>query len=170
MEILPLIYAPNPVFKKKAALVTQVDDRIRSIIDRMFATMYHENAIGMGANMVGILERIVVVDLNEEDEPQPYAFINPEITETSEELQEFEEASICFPGIRAVIQRPSRIVVRYLDPHGNSQEMQAAGFLATVIQHEIDYLNGIVFLDYCSPMQRNRLMKKMIKYRKQHAI
>ena len=153
MSILPLIYGPHNIFSQIASPVEHVDDSIRSIIDDMFETMYHENAIGMGANMVGILKRIVVIDMQEDGISKPYAFINPEIIWLSDEMHTHQEASICFPGIAAKITRHNAVKIVYLDRDGNSQELEADGFFATVIQHEVDYLNGKIFLDYLSKMK-----------------
>lgn len=163
MATLPLTYAPNNIFKKVAAPVAVVNDAVRALVDDMFETMYHEKAIGMGANMVGILQRIAIVDLQENGEKHPYVFINPEISWHSEETQVFNESSICFLGISAEIKRPKAIKVNYLDYDGNSQALEAEGFFSTVIQHEVDYLNGRIFLDYLSKMKRDMLMKKMVR-------
>jgi peptide deformylase len=156
-----IIYAPNDIFKQKAHEVDSVDDSVREIADRMVKTMYVEGAVGIGANMVGVTKSIAVVDLRENGEHNPYIFINPRISWRSEETQKFEEASLSFPGISAEIERPSSIKLVYLDDEGGLRELDATGFFATVIQHEIDYLNGKVFLDYLSKMKRDRLLKKM---------
>jgi peptide deformylase len=163
MTVLSLVYAPDPIFKKKAKSVAIVDDSVRKIIDDIIDTMRYEGAIGIGANMVGVLQRIAVIDMQENGEFTPKAFINPEIIWTSEETQVFNEASLCFPHIDADITRPKAIKVSYLDYDGKPQELEQNGFIATVIQHEIDYLNGKVFLDYLSRMKRNMLLKKMQK-------
>lgn len=168
MNYLPLVYAPHPIFKQKSLKVNKVDDEIRLLVDKMLKTLYIEGAIGLGANMVGILQRIAIVDLQENSVRNPRIFINPEIVWYSEELQTFKEASICFPGIEAEIKRPKSIKLSYLDYDGNEQELEAEGFLSTVIQHEIDYLNGKIFLDYLSKLKRDTLMKKMDKYLKLH--
>jgi peptide deformylase len=168
MPALPLTYAPHPIFKMKAESIANVDDNIRKLVDDMFATIYLEKAVGLGANMVGILKRIAVVDLQEKGVRSPFCFINPEITWRSDEKQTFKEASLCFPGIFAEISRSKAIKIRYLDYHGKEQELEADGFLATVIQHEVDYLNGVVFLDYLSKMKRDMLLRKMIKHIKRY--
>ena len=163
MALLPLTYGPDKIFSKIASPVEVVDDVIRSIIDDMLETMYREHAIGMGANMVGILKRIVVIDMQEDGLRKPYALINPEIVWFSEDVQTHQEASICFPGISANITRPRSVRVCYLDYNGQTNELKADGWFATVIQHEVDYLNGKIFLDYLSKMKRDMLLKKMIK-------
>lgn len=164
VQPLPLYLAPHPIFRQKAHAVDVVDEEIRHLIARMFATLEHEYAIGLGANMVGVLKRIIVVNLK--DSNQRYAMVNPEITERSKEMQQFEEASICFPGISAKVSRPKAIKVNYLDEEGNPQTLAADGFLATVIQHEMDYLDGKIFVDYLSKIKRDMLLKKSEKYLK----
>lgn len=168
MSVLQLVYAPNDVFKAKAEPVKEVNDEIRALIDKMLNTIYHEQAVGLGANMVGILKRIAVVDMQPEGKKMPFTFINPEITWRSDEMQTFTEGSLCFPGITANITRPKAIKVRFLDYLGNSQEIEADGFFATVIQHECDYLDGKVFLDYLSKMKRDLLTAKMLKFMRLH--
>jgi peptide deformylase len=168
MAVLPLTYAPNPIFKQRCDTIDTVDSSIQKIADDMLATLACEKAVGIGANMVGILKRIAVVDLCENDISNPYVFINPEITWKSEETQTFEEASLSFPGISASITRPKEIELSYLDYEGNPQTLKASDFLATVIQHEVDYLDGVVYLDYLSKLKRDRLINKMLKHLKQN--
>ncbi len=163
MALLPLIYAPHPIFKQTSLPVDVVDDEVRRLIDDLFETMEVEKAVGMAANMVGVLKQIVVVDLLEDGISKPYTFINPEIIWHSDETQTHEEASICFVGVSANITRPNAIKMRYLDYDGKPQELGAEGFFACVIQHEVDYLNGITFPDYLSKMKRDMLFKKMQK-------
>lgn len=168
MPLLSLVYAPNPIFKQKAVPVEKVDDAVRAHVDDMLQTMAVEQAVGIGANMVGLLKRIAVVDLHENGKSNPHVFINPNIYWRSEEKQEHEEASLCFPGISAVISRPKAIRLRYLDYEGNAKELEAEGFLSTVIQHEVDYLDGVTFLDHLSKVKRDMLTRKMQKYIRQH--
>ncbi|TNE66932.1 MAG: peptide deformylase [Alphaproteobacteria bacterium] len=166
MAVLPLVYAPNPIFRKKAEPVEAVDDSIRAIIDDMLETMYAERGVGIGANMVGILKQIIVLDLQPEGVRDPLVCVNPKIVWYSEEKSSMEEASLCFPGISAEVSRPRAIHVTYLDRDGVARELEAEGDLATVIQHEMDYLEGMTYLDYLSKMKRDLLMKKMAKYMK----
>lgn len=168
MDTLPLVYAPNPIFKMKAEPVAVVDDGIRQLVDKMLATIYLEGAVGLGANMVGVLKRIAVVDLRKDDVKKPMVFINPVITWHSEEKQTHAEASLCFPGIEAEITRPNAIKISFLDYDGAMQELELDGFLATVVQHEIDYLDGKVFLDYLPPMKRDVLLRKTQKHMKKY--
>lgn len=168
MTALQIIYAPHPIFKQKAKPVTTIDEEIRKIAGDMLDTMYIEGAVGLGANMVGVDKQIVVIDLRENGEHKPYIMINPEIIEQSTELVEFEEASLSFPGISAVVKRPANITVKYLDLEVNSQTIKAEGFLSRVIQHEVDYLHGIVYLDKLSKLKKDMLTKKMLKYLKSY--
>lgn len=163
MAILSIVYAPHPIFKQKAKTVDKVDGLIRQLANDMLDTMYFEKAVGLGANMLGIDQRIIVVDLKQENS-KAYVMINPEIMETSTEISEHEEASISFPGISAIVKRPNKIKVKYLDLDNQEQVLDAEGFLARVILHETDYLNGTTYLDYLSKMKRDLLIKKMLKY------
>lgn len=168
MTILNIIRAPNPIFKQKAKLVVKVNDKIRQLADDMLETMYFEGAVGLGGNMVGIEQQIIVLDLRENNVEKPYIMINPEIIDFSTETSKFEEASLSFPGISAQIERPSKIKVKYLDMDDAEQLLEADGFLARVIMHEMDYLHGKVFLDYLSKLKQDMLIKKMLKHIKHH--
>jgi len=168
MSVKTIIQAPNPIFKHVCAAVSVVDDAVRHVVQDMLDTMAHEQAVGLGAPMIGVLQRIAVVDLQEGGVSSPIVLINPEIISQSEEKQTFEEASLSFRGISAEIARPSSITVRFLDRDGQLQEMHAEGFLATVIQHELDYLDGKTYLDHLSSLKRDMLIKKMIKFNKMH--
>ena len=168
MAALPIIYAPHIIFRTKAEPVVLVDDDVRKLVDDMFDTMYFEGAIGLGANMVGALKRVAVVDLREKEVKSPYTFINPIITWRSDEMQTYNERSFSFPGISADISRPKAIKIRYLDYAGEEKELEADGFFATVIQHEVDYLDGKIFIDYLSKIKQDILLRKMQKYLKNH--
>ena len=163
---IKLQIAPNPIFRKRAMRVEHVDDEIKQLIESMFEIMYENEAVGIGANMVGILKRIIVVDLQEKRKSVPFAMINPIIVFKSKEMQKFEEGSISYPGIKAIVERPDEIRVEYTDCEGEAQIMEAEGWLATVIQHEIDYLDGKIFLDYVPTVIRKILLKKMEKHLK----
>lgn len=163
MTKLALIIAPNSIFSQHAEPVDDVDDEIRQHISEMFEVLYQEQGVGLGANMVGLLKRIIVIDLQEGGIKTPLAMINPEITSTSDEMQARDEASLSFPGIHGEVSRPRSIDVSYLDELGVTRTLHADGWLATVIQHERDYLDGVVYLDYLSKMKRKMLMKKMLK-------
>jgi peptide deformylase len=168
MSILPLVLAPHPIFKAKAPALEYVSDEIRMLLDDLRDTLYNEHGVGIAAPMVGILQPVIVVDIQENGVKNPIYMVNPEITARSEELQSFEEASLSFLGIAAQVSRPNKVTVRYLDYDGRPQEMVAEGFLATVIQHEMDYLKGMTFLDYVSPVKRDMLVRKMVKFKKNY--
>jgi peptide deformylase len=161
---IKLQIAPNPIFRKKALRVENIDSEINHIVESMFEIMYEHGAVGLGANMVGVLKRIIVIDLQEGKKSFPLAMINPVITHKSKTMQSFEEGSLSYPGIKAYIERPYEISVDYTDNAGDSCSMTAEGWLATVIQHEIDYLDGKIFLDYISPLKRKILLKRMQKH------
>ena len=163
--MLSLVMGPDPIFKKKAIAVDVVDDGIRQLVGDMFDVLYSAEGVGIGANMVGVLKRIVVIDLQTGGIKAPLAMINPEVTQQSDETQTFDEASLSFPGISAKITRPKVITVSYLDEQGKAQVLDAEGWLATVIQHEVDYLDGVIYLDHISKIKRDMLIKKMLKAR-----
>ena len=163
---IKLQIAPNPIFRKRAMRVEHVDDEIKQIVESMFEIMYENESVGIGANMVGVLKRIIVVDLQEKRKSVPFAMINPIIVFKSKEMQKFEEGSISYPGIKAIVERPDEIRVEYTDCEGEAQIMEAEGWLAAVIQHEIDYLDGKIFLDYVPTVIRKILLKKMEKHLK----
>ena len=158
-----LIHGFNPIFRKKAKPVGNVDDEVRAELAAMFDILYTERGVGIGANMVGLLKRIAVVDLQEERARQPLALIDPRITWSSEEMQTHMEASLCWPGISAEVTRPSRIKLTYLDETGAQRDMQAEGWLAQVIQHEIDYLDGVIFPDHLPKVKRDMVLRKIRK-------
>lgn len=163
MAILPLVMAPNPIFKQKAEAIQSVDESVKTLMDDMLETMYSEHGIGIAGNMVGVLKRVVVIDLYENKTHDPIFMANPEVISASDETQVVEEASLCFPGIYAKITRPRQVKVKYLDYDNQPQEMEAEALLSSCIQHEIDYLDGKVFLDYLTPMKRDVLLRKMKK-------
>jgi peptide deformylase len=165
LDDLCLIRGYDPIFRKKAQPVTAVDDAVRATVARMFDILYEAGGIGLGANMVGSLDRIAVVDLQPEGRREPLALINPEITWRSDREQTFTEASLCFPGVTAEVTRPDAIRVIYLDESGECRELEAEGWLAQVIQHEVDYLDGILFPDRLSRVKRDMAMRKIKKIR-----
>ncbi|WP_417463712.1 peptide deformylase [Kordiimonas sp.] len=167
MTNLSLITAPNPIFRQKAVAVDDVNDDVRALANQMLDIMYESRGIGIAANMVGLLKRIVVLDLQPEGHREPMVCINPEILWRSDATSTHEEASLSFPGISAEITRPDAIRLAYLDMEGTRHEIDADGWLATVLQHEIDYLDGKTYLDHLSKMKRDLLLKKMQKYIKQ---
>lgn len=167
MARLPILVAPHPILKRKAQPVAEVDARVVKLMDDMVETMYDANGIGLAAPQVGVLDRVIVVDVHEKGEPaNPMRLANPEIVWSSDEKSVCEEGCLSVPEQYAEVTRPQRIRVRYLDEKNQQQEIEAEGMLATCIQHEIDHLNGVLFVDYLSMLKRNILLKKVQKMQK----
>jgi len=167
MAIRPIIIAPDPVLKAKAKPVTEIDGRIAKLMDDMLETMYKAPGIGLAAPQVGILDRVIVLDVAGEDEPpQPFLMANPEIVMASDELSVHNEGCLSIPDLYADVTRPKQVRVRYLDRGGEVREMDADGLLATCVQHEIDHLNGILFIDHLSLLKRNMILRKLQKLKK----
>lgn len=161
---LPILIAPNQILKTRARPVKHTDsDLVRDLIPRMFATMYDAPGIGLAAPQVSQSLRLVVIDLMPNDKKQPYSLINPEIVAASEELATREEGCLSLPGQYAEITRPARVKIRYLDETGAKQEIQADGLLAACLQHEIDHLDGVLFVDHLSALKRNMIMRRLAK-------
>jgi len=168
MAILNILYGPSPLFKEKAAPLGQIGAEEQQLASDMLETLYDYRGIGLAAPMVGISKRVIVVDLQQEGVRMPFIMFNPEITWRSKDETINEEASLSFPGISAEIKRPKSIKLTYQDKQGTQKELEASDWFATVIQHEMDYLEGRIYLDHLSKMKRDRLLKKMQKTVKQH--
>ncbi len=170
MAVLPIVTVPDPLLKKVSEPVKKVDDELRTFMDDMLETMYDAPGIGLAAVQVGRLLRILVIDIAPDGEdPNPMYFINPEITWTSEELNTYNEGCLSIPEQYADIERPAECKVKFLDYDGNEQEIHADGLLATCIQHEMDHLNGVVFIDYLSKIKRSMYVRKVKKHVKEKA-
>lgn len=169
MALLPIFTAPDPVLAKKAEPVELVTPDIRKLMDNMLETMYHAPGIGLAANQVGILKRVIVVDVagREDEPPCPYRMANPELIWVSDEDSTYNEGCLSVPEHYADVVRPASIRVRYLDEQNKIQELEADGLLATCIQHEIDHLDGILFIDHLSALKRNVILRKLLKSKKQ---
>ncbi len=165
VSLLDILYYPDPQLRKIAAAVPDVDGRVAKLVDDMLATMYDAPGIGLAATQINVHERIVVIDVSD-DGDQPLTFINPELKITEGE-GEMQEGCLSIPGIYETIKRPSEVRVAAIDREGNPFEMDADGVLAVCIQHEIDHLNGKLFVDYLSPLKRGRIRKKMLKAAKE---
>lgn len=159
---LPILTYPDPRLHKLAKAVDVVDDRIRTLVARMLATMYEANGIGLAATQVDVHERVIVIDVSETRD-QPLVLINPEIEWASEETQKNEEGCLSVPGIYDGVERAVAVKVRALDANGQSRVLEADGLLAVCIQHEMDHLLGKVFVEYLSPLKRNRIKTKLHK-------
>ncbi len=165
---LPILIAPNQMLKAAARAVQPKDtDLVRDLIPRMFATMYKAPGIGLAAPQIGHGLRLVVVDLLPDDKPQPYGLINPEVVAISEDLATREEGCLSLPNQFADVTRPAKVKIRYLDISGARQEIEAEGLLAACLQHEIDHLDGILFVDHLSILKRNMIMRRLAKEQRQ---
>lgn len=167
MTILDILHFPDPRLRNKAIPVAQVDESIGRLVDDMLETMYQAPGIGLAATQVNVAKRVVVMDLSEEKN-EPLCLINPEILER-EGVEEMEEGCLSVPGVYEPVSRAGRIRVRALDREGNSFEMEAEGLLAVCIQHELDHLEGKLFVDYLSSLKRQRIRKKLEKESRQPA-
>ncbi len=164
MALMPLVLIPQPVLRKVAQPVDDITENILQLTDNMSETMYAAPGIGLAANQVGVLKRIIVMDCARDDEPPAlWKMINPKIIWRSEDSTKMEEGCLSIPGHNAEVVRPSEVHVSYLDIDGQKQEMQATGLLAACVQHEIDHLNGVLFLDHLSRLKRDMIMRKVIK-------
>jgi len=167
MAILKIIKAPDPILKKQCLPIDEVDDTIRRLMDDMLETMYDAPGIGLAAPQVAIHKRIIVVDGSEKDaEREPLFLANPELIQTSNELTTFNEGCLSFPDQYAEVERSKTVKVRYLDYNNEIKEIDADGLLSTCIQHEIDHLNGKLFVDRISLLKRNIIIRKMKKLKK----
>ena len=168
MAVLEILEFPDPRLRTEAKPVTEVTDATRSLIDDMLQTMYAAPGIGLAATQVNVHERIIVIDVSEgQDEPQ--VFINPRITVLDEALHDYDEGCLSVPGFYETVSRPRTIRVEALDREGASFERDVDGLLATCLQHEIDHLNGKLFVDYISPLKRQRIRKKLEKDQRRRA-
>lgn len=159
-----IITAPDPRLRQVSKPVDKVDDGLRALMDDMLETMYAAPGIGLAAIQVGEPLRVIVMDLSgEEEEPQPRYFVNPEILDPSEETNVYEEGCLSVPEYFDEVERPAQCRVKYLDYDGNEQVIDAEGLLATCIQHEMDHLEGVLFIDYLSRLKRDRVLKKLKK-------
>ena len=168
MANLEILTIPDPLLRQKSLPVETVDDETRRFMDRMLATMYEAPGIGLAAPQVGEKLRIITIDVaREEEQKSPRFLINPEILWSSEdERSTYEEGCLSIPDYYAEVERPAKARVRYLDYDGKLQEREVEGLLATCVQHEVDHLNGILFIDHISKLKRDRVIKKFVKLAK----
>ena len=170
MTIYPIIVAPDPRLKIKGKPVEKVDDEIRQLMDDMLETMYAAHGIGLAAAQIGVDKRIIVVDVaHEKDESDPMCMANPEIVWVSDDDVQREEGCLSLPEQYSEVTRPEAIRVRYLDRENEIRETEADGILAVCIQHEIDHLDGVLFVDHISSLKRNMILRKLTKIKKQEA-
>ncbi|MEC8121093.1 MAG: peptide deformylase [Pseudomonadota bacterium] len=163
MALIPIILIPDPVLRKVASPVAEITDGIRQLLDDMAETMYDAPGIGLAAPQVNISERIIVMDCGRDEEPELYKMINPEIVATSLERSVLEEGCLSIPNQTADVERPAHVDVRYLDVDGNEQMLHCEGLLAACVQHEIDHLDGVLFIDHISRLKRDMIVRKALK-------
>ena len=164
MAVRPILTAPDPRLREVSKPVEKVDDDLRALMDDMLETMYDAPGIGLAAIQVGVPLRVIVMDLAKEDEePAPRFFVNPEILDPAEETAIYEEGCLSVPDFFDEVERPATCRVKFLDYDGNEQIVDAEGLLATCIQHEMDHLEGVLFIDHLSRLKRDRVLKKLKK-------
>ena len=163
-----IVIEPDPILRKKSKTLEKVDDELRKLLDDMLETMYSAPGIGLAAVQVGILKRLIVIDISKEkDKKSPLFLINPEIVTKSKTTSIYEEGCLSLPGHFAEIERPAECNVKYIDYNGKKKEIKASGLLSTCIQHEVDHLNGVLFIDYLSKLKRDMIVKKLVKHKKE---
>ena len=167
MTLRKILTEPNKILRQKSLKVEKVDDDLRKLMDDMLETMYAAPGIGLAAIQVGVPKRVIVLDIAPKDSPKnPMFFVNPEIIKKSETNSTYEEGCLSVPGQFAEIDRPDKCNLKYLDYFGQSKEILAEGMLATCIQHEMDHLEGILFIDYLSKLKKSMIIKKLSKHKK----
>ncbi|CCM74183.1 peptide deformylase [Rhizobium mesoamericanum] len=164
MTIKPLIILPDPLLRQISKPIERVDADFQRLADDMLETMYDAPGIGLAAIQIGVPRRMLVIDVSREgEEKQPLVFVNPEIVVSSDERSVYEEGCLSIPDYYAEVERPATVTVKYLDRDGKEQTVEADGLLATCLQHEIDHLNGVLFIDHISRLKRDMVIKKFTK-------
>lgn len=164
MALRDILVLPDKRLRLISKPVTRIDDEVRALVEDMFATMYKAPGIGLAAIQVGVPLRVVVMDISKRDETgEPKTFINPEIVWRSAETVPYEEGCLSIPDVHEDVVRPERVKFKYLDAEGRPREEEADGLFATCIQHEVDHLNGVLFIDHISKLKRDRIIKKFTK-------
>ena len=168
MSIRNIILEPDTILRKKSEPLQQVNNDTRKLLDDMLKTMYAAPGIGLAAVQIGILKRMIVIDISKKEEKKnPIFLINPEIIFQSKETSIYEEGCLSLPGQYAEIERPAKCKIKYIDYNGKKAELEANGLLSTCVQHEIDHLNGILFIDYLSKLKKDMIIKKLKKQKKE---
>jgi len=163
-----IVIEPDPILREKSSTLEKVDYELRSLLDDMLETMYAAPGIGLAAVQVGILKRLIVIDISKDKEKKnPLILINPEIIFRSKNTSVYEEGCLSLPGHYAEIERPAICHLDYVDYNGKKKAFKAEGLLATCIQHEVDHLNGVLFIDYLSKLKKDMIIKKLIKQKKE---
>jgi peptide deformylase len=171
MAIHPILTIPEPVLRTKAKLIERVDAELRRLMDDMLETMYDAPGIGLAAPQIGISRRLIVMDPAKDDAPKtPLIMVNPEILDRSEEMRLHDEGCLSIPDFTAEIERPAKTRVAFIDREGKEQEVELEGIWSTLVQHEIDHLNGILFIDYLSRLKRDMVVRKFTKQKRASAL
>ena len=163
MSLIPIILIPDPVLRRVAEPVGEVTDGVRQLLDDMAETMYDAPGIGLAAPQINISERLIVIDCGPDDAPELHKMINPEIVRRSDELSILEEGCLSIPDQTAEVERPATVDVRYTDINGAEQMLHCEGLLAACVQHEIDHLNGVLFIDHISRLKRDMIVRRVLK-------
>jgi peptide deformylase len=167
MALRPILTIPDPILRKRAKPVERVDERLRRLASDMLETMYDAPGIGLAAPQIGVSRRLIVMDPAKDDAPKtPLVMVNPEILARSEEMRMHEEGCLSIPDFTAEIERPATTRVSYIDREGKQQEMELEGIWSTLVQHEIDHLNGVLFIDYLSRLKRDMVVRKFSKQKR----
>jgi len=171
MAVKPLVILPDPLLRQTSAPIGEITEEIRALASDMLETMYDAPGIGLAAIQIGVPKRLVVIDLAKppDEERKPIVLVNPEITWASDEKRTYEEGCLSIPEYYEEVERPDRIKYRYRNLDGETMEAEADGVMATCVQHEIDHLNGVLFIDYLSKLKRDRVIKKFQKAAKREA-
>jgi peptide deformylase len=171
MAILPIIVLPDPILRKESAPIERIDASLKRLADNMFATMYDAPGIGLAAPQVGVSRRLIVMDpARDEEAKTPLIMVNPEILSRGPEMRVHDEGCLSIPDITAEVERPALTRVAYLDLEGKKQEIELEGIWSTLVQHEIDHLNGVLFIDYLSRLKRDMVVKKFTKLKRTDAL
>ncbi|MEK9544950.1 MAG: peptide deformylase [Pelagibacteraceae bacterium] len=166
MTIKKILTEPDPFLRQKSSEVEQVTNETRKLMDDMLETMYDAPGIGLAAIQIGVPKRVIVIDLSRDEKKNPLYFVNPKIIKKSDTDSTYEEGCLSVPGQFAEVDRPDKCHISFLDYNGKKQELKAEGLLATCIQHEMDHLEGILFIDYLSKLKKNLIVKKLSKQKK----
>ena len=168
MSLRKIVIEPDPILRDKSEIIEKVDDELRTLLDDMLETMYAAPGIGLAAVQIGILKRLIVIDISKDKEKKnPLFLINPKIISRSKKTSVYEEGCLSLPGYFAEIERPAECRIKFVDYNGKEKELSADGLLATCIQHEVDHLNGVLFIDYLSKLKKDMIVKKLIKHKKE---
>ncbi len=163
-----ILIEPDPILRKKCEPLEQVNNEVRRLMEDMLETMYDAPGIGLAAVQIGILKRLVVIDITKDEKKKdPLFLINPVIIKKSDKTSIYEEGCLSLPGQYAEIERPAECFLKYVDLNGKEKELKAEGLLSTCIQHEVDHLNGVLFIDYLSKLKKDMIIKKLVKHKKE---